>query len=115
MQGGKDTSGGVRTEWSVESGRCKSLDWGECRNYWQGCQRIPVGAWSILPYRGTVHDIGPTLTHKKIIIQQFVRNILTPEISKKTSRSEEACDRCIKGFKKVLKLHGDGIPAENIA
>lgn len=32
----------------------------------------------ILPYRGTVHDIGPTLTHKKIIIQQFVRNMSTP-------------------------------------
>jgi hypothetical protein len=29
--------------------------------------------------------------------------------------SEEACDRYIKGFKKVLKLHSDGIPAENIA
>ena len=68
----------------------------------------------ILPYRGTVHDIGPTLTHKKIIIQQFVRNIPTPEIARKTSHSEEACDRYIKGFKKVLKLHGDGIPAENI-
>jgi len=69
----------------------------------------------ILPYRGTVHDIGPTLTHKKIIIQQFVRNIPTPEIARRTSHSEEACDRYIKGFKKVLKLHSDGIPAENIA
>mgnify|MGYP001150923554 CR=1 FL=1 len=62
-----------------------------------------------------IDDIGPTLTHKKIIIQQFVRNIPTPEIARKTSHSEEACDRYIKGFKKVLKLHGDGIPAENIA
>jgi hypothetical protein len=69
----------------------------------------------ILPYRGTIHDIGPTLTHKKIIIQQFVRNIPTPEIARRTSHSEEACDRYIKGYKKVLKLHGDGIPAENIA
>lgn len=31
---------------AVESGRCKSLDWGECRNYWQGYQRIPVAAFS---------------------------------------------------------------------
>jgi hypothetical protein len=69
----------------------------------------------VLPYRGTVHDIGPTLTHKKIIIQQFVRNIPTPEIARRTSHSEEACDRYIKGFKKVLKLHGEGIPVENIA
>ena len=55
------------------------------------------------------------MTHKKIIIQQFVRNIPTTEIARRTSHSEEACDRYIKGFKKVLKLHGDGIPAENIA
>ena len=69
----------------------------------------------VLPYRGTIHDMGPTLTHKKIIIQQFVRNIPTPEIARRTSHSEEACDRYIKGFKKVLKLHGEGMPAENIA
>ena len=69
----------------------------------------------ILPYRGTIHDMGPTLTHKKIIIQQFVRNIPTPEIARRTSHSEEACDRYITGFKKVLRLHGEGMPAENIA
>jgi len=69
----------------------------------------------VLPYRGTIHDMGPTLTHRKIIIQQFVRNIPTPEIARRTSHSEEACDRYLKGFKKVLKLHGEGMPAENIA
>jgi hypothetical protein len=69
----------------------------------------------ILPYRGTIHDIGPTLTHKKIIIEQYVRNIPTPEIARRTCHSEQACDRYIKGFKKVQKLHRDGIPAENIA
>lgn len=69
----------------------------------------------VLPYRGTVHDMGPTLTHKKIIIEKFVRNIPTPEIARRTSHSEEACDRYIKGFKKVQKLHADGIPEPNIA
>jgi hypothetical protein len=69
----------------------------------------------VLPYHGTIHDIGLTLTHKKIIIQQFVRNIPTPEIGRRTSHNEEAYDRYLMGFKKVLKLHGEGIPAENIA
>ena len=69
----------------------------------------------VLPYRGTIHDVGPTLTHKRIIIQQFVRNIPTPEIARRTCHSEEACDRYIKGFKKVQKLYADGIPVENIA
>ncbi len=69
----------------------------------------------VLPYRGTIHDLGPTLTHKKIIIRQFVRNVPTPEIARRTSHSEEACDRYIKGFKKVQKLCRDGVPTENIA
>jgi hypothetical protein len=69
----------------------------------------------VLPYRGTIHDMGPTLTHKRIIIKQFVQNVPTPEIARRTSHSEEACDRYIKGFKKVQKLHRDGVPTENIA
>lgn len=69
----------------------------------------------ILPYRGTIHDIGPTLTHKKIILKQFLRNVPTPEIARRTSHSEEACDRYIKSFKKVRKLNGEGLPVENIA
>lgn len=69
----------------------------------------------ILPYRGTIHDIGPTLTHKKIILKQFLRNVPTPEIARRTSHSEEACDRYIKSFKKVRKLSEEGLPVENIA
>jgi len=53
----------------------------------------------VLPYRGSIHDIGPTLTHKKIIIQQFVRNMPTSEVARRTSNSEEACDQYIKGYK----------------
>jgi len=68
-----------------------------------------------LPYRESIHDMGPTLTHKRIIIQQFVRNIPTPKIARRTYLSEEACDWYIKGFKKVQKLFNDGIPVENIA
>jgi hypothetical protein len=49
------------------------------------------------------------------IIQQFVRNIPTPEIARRTCHSEEACDRYIEDFKKVQKLFNDGIPVENIA
>jgi uncharacterized protein DUF1670 len=28
----------------------------------------------VLPLRGTIYDLGPTLTYKKIIIKQFLRN-----------------------------------------
>jgi len=66
----------------------------------------------ILPYRGTIHDIGPSLTHKKLIISLFLQNIPTPDISRKTCHTEEACDRYIKAFKKVRTLHGHMNPLE---
>jgi hypothetical protein len=34
----------------------------------------------ILPYRGTIHDIGPSVTHKKVIITMFLKNIPTPQV-----------------------------------
>ena len=69
----------------------------------------------VLPYRGSIHDIGPTLTHKKIIIKQFLKNVPTPEIARRAYHSEEACDRYIKSFKRVKKLYDDKVPLENIA
>ena len=66
----------------------------------------------ILPYRGTIHDIGPSLTHKKVIIEKFLQGIPTPDISRMTQHTEEACDRYIKAFKKVRMLHGKMKPLE---
>ena len=66
----------------------------------------------ILPYRGTIHDIGPSLTHKKLIVSLFLQNFPTPDIARKTCHTEEACDRYIKAFKKVRTLHGRMNPLE---
>jgi len=66
----------------------------------------------ILPYRGTIHDIGPSLTHKKVIIEKFLQGIPTPDISRITQHTEEACDRYIKAFKKVKMLLGKMKPHE---
>lgn len=66
----------------------------------------------ILPYRGTIHDIGPSLTHKKVIVALFLQNVPTPDIARKTSHTEEACDRYIKAFKRVKMLYGRIPPLE---
>jgi predicted transcriptional regulator len=66
----------------------------------------------ILPYRGTIHDIGPSLTHKKVIVSLFLQNVQTPYIARKTCHTEEACDRYIKAFKKVKMLYGRMSPLE---
>lgn len=66
----------------------------------------------VLPYRGTIHDIGRAVTHKKIIIGYYLKNVPTPDISRITGHTEEACDRYIKAFKKVKTLHGSMSPQE---
>lgn len=66
----------------------------------------------ILPYRGTIHDIGPSLTHKKVIVALFLQNVQTPDIARKTCHTEEACDRYIKAFKRVKMLYGRMSPLE---
>jgi biotin operon repressor len=60
----------------------------------------------VLPYRGTVHDIGRATSHKKLIIGIFLKNIPTPDIERITGHTGEACDRYIKAFKKVRTLYG---------
>jgi hypothetical protein len=58
----------------------------------------------VLPYRGTIHDLGRTLTHKRIIVALYLQNVPTPDIARRTSHTEEACDRYIKSFKRVQML-----------
>ena len=58
----------------------------------------------VLPTRGIVHDIGRAITHKRIIIRLHKQGYQTPEIARKTSHSQEACDRYIKTYRKVIKL-----------
>jgi predicted transcriptional regulator len=60
----------------------------------------------VLPYRGTIHDLGRAITHKKIIIGHFLKNVPTPDISRITGHTPEACDRYIKAYKKVRTLYG---------
>ncbi|MDI6886957.1 MAG: DUF1670 domain-containing protein, partial [archaeon] len=49
----------------------------------------------VVPTRGTVHDLGRAITHKRIIIRLYLEGYLTPEIARMTKHSEEACDRYI--------------------
>ena len=38
----------------------------------------------VVPTRGTVHDLGRAITHKRIIIRLYLEGYLTPEIAKRT-------------------------------
>ena len=69
----------------------------------------------VVPTRGTVHDLGRAITHKRIIIRLYLEGHLTPEIARMTKHSEEACDRYIRAFNKVRMLADRNMSAEEIA
>lgn len=57
----------------------------------------------VVPRRGTIHDMGPTLTHKKEIIEKLVFDGKSVEVvCRETNHSPQAVLRYITNFKQVL-------------
>lgn len=54
-----------------------------------------------LPTRGFVHDIGPSITHKEIIVGNFLQGKVSNEIARETNHSQEATDRYIRDYERV--------------
>lgn len=70
----------------------------------------------VLPRRGSIHDMGPTLTHKKIIIDQlFIQKKSVQAVSRDTYHSFPAIQRYIGTFKKVLLCHKKKMSIEETA
>jgi hypothetical protein len=64
----------------------------------------------LLPTRGSIHDMGPTLTHKKIILQKLIfeaKNVQT--VCRETDHSPEAVLRYTNNFKQVLMCQSKGL------
>jgi hypothetical protein len=61
---------------------------------------------TILPYRGTVQDVGGTLTHKVEVIRLFEAGFLEPEICKRLEMAHDlsAVENYVQTYKHVLKL-----------
>jgi DNA-binding CsgD family transcriptional regulator len=71
---------------------------------------------TLLPRRGTIHDMGPTLTHKKEIIERlFLQGKSVKQVMRETYHSAEAITRYIVAFKQVLLCHRKGLSTEEIA
>lgn len=60
---------------------------------------------TVLPYRGTIHDLGRGVTHKAQIVELYLRGIATTDIKRMTAHSLEACDNYIRGYRRVALLH----------
>ena len=61
---------------------------------------------TILPYRGTVQDVGGTVTHKVEVIRLFEAGYLEPEICKRLAMPHDltAVENYVQTYKHVLKL-----------
>ena len=86
-----------------------------------GCVSKYIKEWEIenrevLPRRGSIHDIGPTLTHKKIIIEKlFLEQKTVQQVSRETRHSLPAIQRYISTFKQILLCKQKGMTTEEIA
>ena len=63
---------------------------------------------TILPHTGVIHDMGTTLTHKRIIIYKHVVEKKDPSrVAKETNHSQLAVDKYIKDYNRVKTLVND--------
>ena len=69
-----------------------------------------------LPRRGVIHDIGPTLTHKRQIVRMIVlEGRKVEDVCRATDHSPEAAHRYLKAFKQVLLCHRKGFTIQEIS
>jgi len=69
----------------------------------------------VLPYRGTIHDLGPTMTHKEVITEQVLNGKSHEQIKDATGHSTKAICNYVKGYRRVVLLHNKGYPEDDIA
>ncbi len=71
---------------------------------------------TVVPRRGSIHDIGPTLTHKKIIIHKlFIEQKSVQQTSRETFHSLPAIQRYISTFRQVLLCKDKKMDTEETA
>jgi hypothetical protein len=71
----------------------------------------------LLPYRGSVQDIGPTMSHKVEVARLLEAGYLEPDIARKLSPVHDlrSVERYAQAYKNVLKLLDKDLAPEEIA
>jgi len=62
----------------------------------------------VVPTRGEIQDIGPTVSHKTKIIELYLKGYEYTEIEQRTRHTGESIKRYISGFSKVVLLSNRG-------
>ncbi len=68
-----------------------------------------------VPLRGTVHDIGPVLSHRKEIVRLALEGCLTTEICQRLRHSPEAVANYLSTFTRCVQLQRRGLAVGEIA
>lgn len=70
----------------------------------------------VLPRRGTIHDMGPSLTHKRIIIHKlFIDQHTVERVARETNHSFEAIQNYIGTFRQVVLCRKKAMTTDEIA
>jgi len=63
---------------------------------------------TVLPHMGVIHDMGTTLTHKRLIVYKYVVEKKDPSVvARETNHSQLAVDKYLKDFNRVKTLVKD--------
>jgi hypothetical protein len=67
----------------------------------------------IVPTRGTVHDLGPSVTHKGEVVRRWLRHQSPVEIARETKHSQASVDRYIADYQRV-RLLAQKVPVDEL-
>jgi len=68
-----------------------------------------------VPLRSTIKDMGRTLSHRSLIVKEWVKGSEYTEIARKTNHSVKAVNNYVHKFKQVVALMKDGYDVHTIA
>ena len=68
---------------------------------------------AIVPTRGTVHDLGPAVTHTGAVVRRWLRHQSPVRIARETKHSQASVDRYIADYQKV-RLLSQKIPIADV-
>jgi len=68
-----------------------------------------------IPLRSTIKDMGRTLSHRSLIVKEWVKGSEYTEIARKTNHSVKAINNYVRKFKQVVALMKDGYDVHTIA
>jgi hypothetical protein len=66
------------------------------------------------PTRGSVEDIGPTISHKEQVLRLYFRGLLPAQIATRTGHSLGSVERYLSDFARVVHLDSQKVSLESI-